>query len=275
MGDDLAQVLAVDGGVTKALTVTESVRIKAAAANLHDLAFRALLRQRVNPDLPGHRRGMVKGVVEVARHDIQASVGRTGISRAERIKLLDGAVCVDHDQRARQQPNPLHLTGPAKDELDDLAEEADPCLLPGRAVPALEDADQPVRIPVARRGESVVGVWQQQVQRRRGELQQRFVRAHRVVLDVDRAQDAAVAVQELRRPQQVKASGDRVEAVTAVRVAPVPPGRVGVPVQADADLDPQALEDGKHRTAEEGAVGLEGHVHPGRHGGTERTDEGG
>jgi hypothetical protein len=35
---------------------------------------------------------------------------------------------------------------------------------------------------------------------------------------------------ELRRLQQVEAVGDRVETVTAIGVAPVPPGRLGVPV---------------------------------------------
>ena len=116
---------------------------------------------------------------------------------------------------------------------------------------------------------------QQQVKRRRTEFQQRLVRAHRIVLDVDRAQDAAVAVPEFWRLQQAQAVGDRIETVTAIRVAPVPPGRIGVPVQADACPDPQALDRGKHRTVQESAVGLDGHVHLGGHAGTERADKAG
>ena len=84
----------------------------------------------------------------------------------------------------------------------------------------------------------MVGVRKQQVNCRRGELKQRLVRTHRVVFDIDRAQDSAVAVTELGRPQQVKAACNRVETVAAIGVEPVPPGRVRVSVQADADLDP-------------------------------------
>jgi hypothetical protein len=119
----------------------------------------------------------------------------------------------------------------------------------------------------------MVGVWKQQVECRRSELKQPLVGAHRVVFDIDRAQDSAVAVLELRRSQQVEPVGDRVETVAAVCVEPVPPGRVRVPVQADTYLDPEVLERGEHWTVEEGPVGLEGHIHLGRHPGTEQSDE--
>jgi hypothetical protein len=273
--DELEQVLAVDGGVAEAFSFPEPVRVQAAAADIHHRAGPALSAKRVRPDLPGYRCRVVKRAVEAAGRDVQAHVGGTGIGGAERVELLDRAVGVDHHQRAWQQPESLHLAGLAEYELDQLAEQADPCLLPRRGVPALEHADQPVSVPVARRGAAPVGVRQQQVNRRRGELQQRLVRAHRVVLDVDRAQDAAVAVTELWRPQQVEAVGDRVEAVAAIGVAPVPAGRLGVPVQADAYPDPQALQRGEHRTVKEGAVGLEAHVHLGGHVGPERTDQAG
>jgi hypothetical protein len=116
-------------------------------------------------------------------------------------------------------------------------------------------------------------VWQQQVKSRRRELEQRLVRAHRVVLSVNRAQDAAVAVSEFRRPQPVKAVSDRVKAVAAIGVVPVPPGRLLVSVQADADPDSQALQHGEHRAVEEGPVGLDTNVHLGRHLGTEQADQ--
>jgi hypothetical protein len=53
----------------------------------------------------------------------------------------------------------------------------------------------------------------------------------------------------------------------------VPPGRLGVAVQADADPDPEILERAEHRSAEQRAVGLHDHVHLGRHGGTKQADE--
>jgi hypothetical protein len=160
----------------------------------------------------------------------------------------------------------------AKDELDELAEQADPGLLAWRVVPPVENPDQPARVPGVRKAGATVGVRQQQVKRWRGELQQRLVRGHRIVLDVDRAQDAAVAVPEFRRLQQGKASGDRVEAAAAVPVGPVPTGGLGVTVEANADLDPQALERGEHRTVEQRAVGLQGDVHLGGYGGAEHLD---
>lgn len=161
--------------------------------------------------------------------------------------MLDGPVGVDHDQRARQQPDALHLAGIAEDELDKLTEKADLGLLARRAVPALENADEPVRVPGRGRTGTPVGVRQQQVNRRRGELEQGLVRGDGVVLDVDRAQDAAVALLELGGPQPVKSVGDRVEAAAPVGVPPVPPGRVRVTVQADTYADPQAFEGRQHR----------------------------
>jgi hypothetical protein len=163
----------------------------------------------------------------------------------------------------------------AEYELDQLAEQADPGFLRWRGVPPLEDANQPVRIPAAWRGAAPVGVRQQQVERRRGEFQQRLVRAHRVVLDIDGTQDAAVAVPELRRLQPVETVGHRVEAVAAVGVAPVPPGRLGIPVQADTDPDAQVLQRGQHRAVKQRAVGLDGQVHLGGHAGPERGDQAG
>jgi hypothetical protein len=198
VGDELEQVSAVDGGVTEAFPFPEPVRVQAAAADLHHRAGQALRRKRAHPDLPGHRRRVVEGVVEAARHDVQAGVRGTGIGRAERVELLDSAVGVNHDQRARQQPEPFHLAGIAQNELDKLAEKTDPCLLPRRGVPTLEDADEPLCVPFARRSGTMVSVREQQVECRRGELEQRLVRTHWVVLDIDRAQDAAIALQELR-----------------------------------------------------------------------------
>ncbi len=259
----------------EALPLAEPVRIQAAAADLHHRTFLALRRQGVGADLPGDRCRVVKDVVEAAGHDVEAGVGGTGIGGAERVELLDRAIGVDHDQRARHQPEPLYLARTAEDELDKLAEQPDPRLFLCRTVPAFENLDQPVRISRAGRGATVVGVRQQQVNRGRGELQQRLVGAHRVVLDVHRAQDAAVTLTELWRLQPVEAAGDRVEAVAAVTVGPVPPGRLSVAVQADANPDPEVLEHVEQCRAEQRAIGLHDHVHLGRHGGTEQADQAG
>jgi hypothetical protein len=94
---------------------------------------------------------MVKCLVEAARHHVETSVGSPGIARAERVELLNGAVGVDHDQRARQQPQAFYFGRMPEDELDQLTEQADPRLLPRRAVPAVEDADEPLRVLLAGR----------------------------------------------------------------------------------------------------------------------------
>jgi hypothetical protein len=198
VSDEPEQVLTVDRGITEAFPFPEPVRIQAAAADFHHRAGQALGGQRTDSELPGHRCRVLESAVEPAGHDIQAQVGGTGVGRAERVELLDGPVGVDHYQRAWQQPEALHLTGMAEDKLDQLTEQADPGLLPRRGVPPVEHADQPVRVARAGRGGAPVRVRQQEVKGRRGELQQCLVRGHRVVLDVDRAQDAAVAVTEFR-----------------------------------------------------------------------------
>jgi hypothetical protein len=273
VGDEVEQVCAIYGGVAEAFPSAEPVRVQAAAADLPRLAGLALIRQGSRANLPGNRRRMVKGLIEAARHDVQPGVGGAGISRAERVKLLDRAVGVDHDQRAREQPEALHLAGVTENELDQLAEHPDPRFLPRRAVPPLEDRDEPLRVPVAGWGQAPVRVREQQVECRGAELQQRLVRGYRIVLDVDRAQDAAIAAQVFRRPKQLNAVGHRVEAVAPIGVAPVPPSGLGVTVQAYTNLDSQALERSQHGAVEERAVGLDGHVHLGGHGGMERTDQ--
>jgi hypothetical protein len=270
--DETQQIVAVDGRVTEARSAPVPVRIQAATADLHHLAGSALRRQGVGPDLPGHRGRVVQRIVEAAGRDVQPDVGGAGIRRAERVELLDGAIGVDRDERARQEPKSLYRARAAEHELDKLAEQPDPCFLPRRGVPAFEDADQPVRVAGRRRSRTPVGVRQQKVKRWGVELQQRLVSRDRVVADVDRAQDAAIAVTEFRRLEQGQAVGDRVEAVAAVGVPAMPPGRFGIAVETDADLDPQALEHLEHGPVEKGAVGLEGNVHLRRYLGLERTD---
>lgn len=110
---------------------------------------------------------------------------------------------------------------------------------------------------------------QQEVNRRRAELQQRLIGGDGIVVDVDRAQDAAVALPELRRLQEIQAIGDRAEAIMAVGVAAVAAHRFGVTVQADTDLDMKALERLEHRPFEHGPVGLQRQVHLRRHPGRE------
>jgi hypothetical protein len=66
VGNEPEQILAVDGGIAEAFSCQETVRVQATAADLHDRASPADRRERFGTDLPGHRRRMVKRVVEAA-----------------------------------------------------------------------------------------------------------------------------------------------------------------------------------------------------------------
>jgi hypothetical protein len=160
VADEPEQVLAVDRGITEAFPFPEPVRVQAAAADFQHRAGQALGGQRAGSELPCHRRRVLKSAVEAVGHDIQAQVGGTRVGRAKRVELLDGTVGVDHYQRAWQQPEALHFTGMAEDELDQLTEQADPGLLPRRGIPPVEHADQPVGVTLTGRGAAPVGVRQ-------------------------------------------------------------------------------------------------------------------
>ena len=82
---------------------------------------------------------------------MQPGVGGAGVGGTQRVELLDGAIGIDHDQGAGQQPEAFHRTRLAEDELDELAEQADACFLARGGVPALEDGDQPVGVAGAGR----------------------------------------------------------------------------------------------------------------------------
>ena len=265
MVDEPKQISAVHRGVTKAGSVPVPVRVQASAADLQHRTGLALCRQGGGPDLPGDGGGVTEGVVEAVRSDMQPGVGSARVAGTERVEFLDGAIGVHHHQGARQQPKALDGTRLAEDELDKLAEQPDARFLARGTVPALEHADQPVGVAGAWRRFIPVGVRQQQVNRGRLERQQRLIHGDRVVADVDRAEYAAVAVTKLRGREKVQRAGDIVEAVAAIRVAAMPPRRVGVAVEADAYADPGALEDFKHRATQQSAIGLHGHVHPRRH----------
>ena len=257
MRDELQQVSAIDRGIAEACSAPIPVRIKTASTDLHHLAGSALLGQGADADLPGDRGGMFQCVVEATGGDVQTGVRSAGIGGAERVELLDSAVGVDHDDRARQQPKSFNRPRLTQHKLDELAEQANPGLLLRSGVPAFEDANQPVCITGAWGRAAPVGVWQQEVNCGWIELQQRLIGGDGVVVNIDRAQDAAVTLAELLRPEKVQTIGDRIEAVAAVGVAAVLSRRFGVAVQADTDLDMKSLKRLEHRSVEESSVGLQ------------------
>lgn len=56
-----------------------AVRVQATAADLQHGTVQALRGHSSPADLPGYRSGVVEGVVEAAREDMQASIGGAGI----------------------------------------------------------------------------------------------------------------------------------------------------------------------------------------------------
>jgi hypothetical protein len=73
--DEPQEIVAVDRGVAEAFVAAVAVRVQAATADVHHVAVTALRAQGLGADLPGHRRGVVKRVVEAVRRDVQARVG--------------------------------------------------------------------------------------------------------------------------------------------------------------------------------------------------------
>jgi hypothetical protein len=204
---------------------------------------------------------------------VQAGVGSAGVRGTKGVELFDGTISVDYDERAGHQPQPLDRARLAEHKLDEFTEETDLRFLMWRGVPPVKDADQPLGIARSGRPGTPVGVWQQQVDRRRAELKECLVGCDRVIVGIDRGQQAAVAVAEFWRLQKMQAIGNRAVAVGAVGVAAMPVRRFGIAIQANADADAEALERFKHRPAEQGPVGLHGHVHLSGHSLAERSDE--
>src|SRR5690242_21755786 len=85
----------------------ETMRVEAAAADTQHRTLLALHGQGVDTDLPGHRGRMAEGRVEGVGADVQSGLGRALVGGAQRVELLDGAVGVDHDKRARSQAKAL------------------------------------------------------------------------------------------------------------------------------------------------------------------------
>jgi hypothetical protein len=61
-----------------------------------------------------------------------------------------------------------------------------------------------------------------------------------------------------------------VEAITAITIAAMTPGGLGVAVQTDADADAEILERSQHGRTEEGPVGLDADIYSGRYRGVKR-----
>ena len=259
--DELEQVAAVDGAVAEAGSALEPVRVQAATADVPDLALQALWSQGSGADLSGDRRRVIKRVIKAARGDVRPGIGSAWVGGTERVELLYGTVGVYHDQGAGQQAKAFYPAGLAEHELDDFTEHPDVHVLPRCGVPPVEYRDQPVRVARAWWRATPVGVRQQQVDRRGAEREQCLVSGDGVVAGIDRAQDAAVTVAEFRRPQEIQAVGDRAETVASVGVAAVPARCLSIAVEADANADPESLQDLEQRAAKQGAIGLHGHVH--------------
>jgi hypothetical protein len=98
------KVVTIYGAVTEASSLLITVRVEAAAADLHYLTVQALRSQGSGANLPGDRGRVLQRVIEAARGHMQASVGSAGIRGTKRVELLDGTVGVDHDKRAREEP---------------------------------------------------------------------------------------------------------------------------------------------------------------------------
>ena len=99
-----------------------AMRVETAAADPQHRTLLALRGQGVGTYLAGHRGRMAERRVEGVGADVQSGLGRAIIGGAQRVELLDGAVGVDHDQRARRQAQPLDRTRVTQYQLVELGD---------------------------------------------------------------------------------------------------------------------------------------------------------
>jgi hypothetical protein len=106
-----------------------------------------------------------------------------------------------------------------------------------------------------------VSLRQQKVDLWRTVLQQAFVGPHRVVVEIDRAEDSREQLSVLWSTQLPQGPGDELVAAAPVAEAAVPVVRLAVAVEADAHPEGMRAQYVEQGGVEPDAVRLNGHVH--------------
>ena len=240
MSDQLEQVSAVHRRIGEPGRRPVAVGVQAPAASADDRAFLAGQAEPSQSLLARDDAGVLPDHVESVAEDVQAGGGCAVEGGLEGIDLFVGAVGLDDHETRRREPERLSEILPAAQRGQDRLERPDTC---GAAIgdPPVEYGDQPVGV-LAVRGRTASGrvvpggVGQEKIDPGRGQRQQCVVDRHRVVGDVDGAQQSRVQMTEPLRSQQRDGTDHVIVTTAPVSVSAMAVICDLVAVDGDADL---------------------------------------
>jgi len=238
-----------------------------AAAHQPDSTGLAYRSERPQPELPGHDPRQQHGQVQSVIGHVQAGLRRTRVGRLQLVRLLDRAVGLYYHDHGRRQADRLPRGRPTQEQVNDVLEQAHSGCRPG--VPVLESRDQPLGVGRVRRTGNPArwrirpgSMRQQEVDHRRAEPGQCFVRLDRIVAQVDRAENAG-------EQMPVPLLGESADPGRDCRETPPAAGEAAVQVvclrravHADTNPDTELIEKVQVFLIEPQCVGLNGDLNP-------------
>src|SRR5215813_8514665 len=175
--DDDLKIAAIDARIEEPVGFRIAIGEITTPTDGKKWADAACVAQRFSPDLPRYDAEMTGGFVEAVLTNIQPETRRAIVGSFERVQSLDVAVGLDDDQIYGVEARRFNERVPPEQESDDTGKVADTCRRV-ELVPVLERRREPsaigriLEILLARRAPVPVVVGQQEVDRRRLELQQ-------------------------------------------------------------------------------------------------------
>lgn len=261
---DRRVVEAAAGDAVGAAVGAVAVGVEPAAARAHDRAPTAGLADSGQTELPRPDAGVGRDLVEGVVEDVEPGGGGALVGALERVDLFQLPVGLDDDEVGGGQAEGLGEAGAAVQAGEHGGEHPDGH---GAALlrPAVEDRQEPVGVRGGRsvrpRGRVVPGgVRQQEVDERGFESGEGVVHGHRIVVDVDRAQQAEVQMAVALLAEQFDRSHHhRVAAASVGEEAVAVVGRA-IAVERDPDADVELVEEVEITGAELDAVGVDPEV---------------
>ena len=206
---------------------------------------------------------------------MQSGEGRTLERRTENVGVLQRTVGLHDHHGGRGDSDSFDPGATTEQAIDDGLEQSDAGPGVRLVVPAIEDRPEPVRVrgvdpgdvrPESRTprwGRRPVGVRQQEVDSRRGELPERVESGQRRVAKVHGAQQPTKQVPVRLGGQPGEGGLHSVVAPPAPRAPPMPVVGNLITVHTDPDPDPELAKEPQHGLVQQQSVGLNGQVQRG------------
>ncbi|ESU47478.1 hypothetical protein P376_4544 [Streptomyces sp. HCCB10043] len=238
--------------------------VEPAAARAYDRAAAAGLADAGQTELPGPDAGVGGDLVEGVAEDVEPGGGGALVGALERVDLFQRPVGLDDDEVGGGEAQGLGEAGAAAQAGEHRGEHPDGHGA-ARFRPAVEHGQEPCgvrggRSVRARRRLVPGGVRQQEVDERGFERGEGVVHGHRVVVDVDRAEQAEVQVAVALLAEQSDRSQHHRMAAAPVGVPAVAVVGGAVAVEGDPDPDVELVEEVEVTGAELDAVGVDPEV---------------